>query len=628
MIAFASPDPREYLLSDFVEELAHNPPPGQRPPAIATTRNRHFAVKHLERYLGRPATVADLTDENLLGGMRSLQLLGRCAETANTLRKHLLRLGRLAAARGWLSYPPSVEQPADARQNHSRDCPWSVAELNRMLASARSMPDDVAGLPAKHWWPALLLTLLDTAETVSHALVLPPDAYDRRRGQLAIGLGVYLLHPYTVEALEKLAAVDPPPVRLFPWHLDRGRPPFHMLYRSYRWLLYRAGLSHVRANLFDRLRTTGIATPTVIDALDLSLEFTPRPGKLELPRARDIRRAERIAAGEIQSNRGLAMETKADQRRAEHAAAVAAKRPPDVYLIAAADPTRSLLRFFNEVYRPRRLVNGSPSTINHYRRTITQFSMMMACEATVDHLTEDLVSQFVSWIAARKSPATANTKRAEMLALAKLAWKKRLIDDQIRDVEKVRVPKRTPRAWTIEEFSTLLKIAAAETGRIGDMDAGTFWPLLLLIIYDTGLRVSAALALKSADLSPPYVLARAETQKQRADQLLALHPETLELLLSTNPQLRDRLLPSSLSLHRLHDHLRRLLKAAGLPSGRRDLFHKIRRTSATYLCRAAGKAAATEHLGHSDGSVTERYLDPALLERVQAADVLPRPTWR
>ena len=78
----------------------------------------------------------------------------------------------------------------------------------------------------------------------------------------------------------------------------------------------------------------------------------------------------------------------------------------------------------------------------------------------------------------------------------------------------------------------------------------------------------------------------------------------------------------------LERRYRKILKRAGLPSGARDLFHKIRRTNATYTADSAGEEAAQKQLGHSHIGLTRKsYIDPRLLKRDQNADALPRPTW-
>ena len=63
-------------------------------------------------------------------------------------------------------------------------------------------------------------------------------------------------------------------------------------------------------------------------------------------------------------------------------------------------------------------------------------------------------------------------------------------------------------------------------------------------------------------------------------------------------------------------HLKRVSTAAGLPARRRDLFHKIRKTSGTAVFVAAGGSlsAAQEHLGQSNPATTLAYVDPTQTE--------------
>ena len=71
--------------------------------------------------------------------------------------------------------------------------------------------------------------------------------------------------------------------------------------------------------------------------------------------------------------------------------------------------------------------------------------------------------------------------------------------------------------------------------------------------------------------------------------------------------------------------LRRLLNQAGLPSGTRDLWHKIRRTFATQVCGSGGIAVAQSMLGHSSVAVTKRYIDPSQMPDANQADYLTSP---
>lgn len=77
--------------------------------------------------------------------------------------------------------------------------------------------------------------------------------------------------------------------------------------------------------------------------------------------------------------------------------------------------------------------------------------------------------------------------------------------------------------------------------------------------------------------------------------------EALDLYVSTNPRIQSEGTVS------MYHPMRRLLCDAGLPSGRDRLFHCLRRYHATQVALAGGNAQRS--LDHSDGRITERYID-------------------
>lgn len=194
-------------------------------------------------------------------------------------------------------------QHGQGKQTPHSSEPWTTAEISRVVVAARTIPNPpdendhpnqqkaacrrlhagCGGMPARLWWPAFLLVQLDTGCTVSAAIGLRRSDLDHRRGRLA-GAFVYTLHSLTIEAIDALRRkIDRPADPLFPWTLDNARPPFCMLYRAYHTLLYRAGLPHVTANLFSRLRVTARAIPDMLDWLDFQIDFTPRRGSRNSP---------------------------------------------------------------------------------------------------------------------------------------------------------------------------------------------------------------------------------------------------------------------------------------------------------------------------------------------------------
>ena len=489
---------------------------------------------------------------------------------------------------------------------------WSIEELNRLLAAARQEPGDVRCIPAGRWWSALLLTLLDTGATVAEAIAIPLSSYDRRQGKLSIGLLTYELHPLTIESLNALPTT--PRDELLRWPKDRGatragrarnhRRSVCMLCRDYKTVLFRAGLPHVTANLFDRLRVTSRADRSILNRVNVRLPYIARADKPKFPRA--------------------------PRRRESRPKQPTAAKPTIARAPAGA---LTVLGFFQETYRPLRLPAGSPATVDKYEGVIRQLYLYRKAEVTIRELSDDLLERFLAkQIEEGIAPATVNGYRSHLLAVWQFAWKKQAADVPPRDVGRFAVPKRLPQAWSQDELQRLLDAAAATTGDVCGIPARIYFPALVSLVYDTGLRITAAISIpsRSLDAKTGWVRVDAETQKQKADQAFKLHPQTLSLLLATSPFDREFLFPCPNRQRRkyLAGMLTAILERAGLPRGGRDKFHKIRRTHATFLADAAGEAAAQKSLGHSTPSVTKAYLDPTKFRRQTVpVDLIDRPDW-
>ena len=177
-------------------------------------------------------------------------------------------------------------------------------------------------------------------------------------------------------------------------------------------------------------------------------------------------------------------------------------------------------------------------------------------------------------------------------------------------------------------MAKILDAASGSPGHIEGTPAGKFWSALILTLYDTGLRIGAAMGLDRDALNAEtgWLHVPAAVQKQNADQRFLLHADTLAAIGAMQATATGRKLFSwPYRRETLYRHLAAILARAGLSAGRRDLFHRIRRTTATAVADKLGRAAAQDYLGHSCLSVTLRYLDPSKINGIHAVDVLPRP---
>ncbi|MBX3448203.1 MAG: site-specific integrase [Planctomycetaceae bacterium] len=570
---------------------------------IKTSQQRCTALRHLARGLSVPVdelTADDLTSERLAVAFAVLLQQGMKAVTARCYRASLVGLGRDACRLGLIAEEP-VPSPI-ANDGRNQLVPWSRTELERLFAAARTLPGDVAGIPAARWWVALQMVLLDTGLSVSALLAVPKIDYDRRTGTLVVGLIGYRLHARSVEALDAIRFHELE--RLLPWPLDNGKPPFHMLLRRYKELLFRAGLPHVSANLFDRLRRTARQSPDILDRLNFD---APLPVARPAP-PQDVRRRTLMP---------------------RHSPGKTTVGGPEVYRIEIVGE-RTLKHLFETSYLPQRLPEADVGTIEQYRDVVEFLAGFLACDPTVDCLSDDLVERFLAY---RKqlgrANSTINRYRCYLLALWRHAWRKKLVSDLPRDVICYPTAKRLPEAWSTEEVARILTAAAAQPGAVCGIPAGRYWVALILTLYDTGLRIAALMAARTSDLNEDgWLSVPAEVQKQDADQAFRLHADTLAALQATDFRSRELLFPFHQPEWRatLIARYRRILKRAGLARGRRDLFHKLRRTCATAICDRHGWVAAQQHLGHSTLDMTKRYVDPRKLNRAHtAADSISRP---
>jgi integrase len=142
--------------------------------------------------------------------------------------------------------------------------------------------------------------------------------------------------------------------------------------------------------------------------------------------------------------------------------------------------------------------------------------------------------------------------------------------------------------------------------------------------YDTAERIDGVLSLRWIDMEwdTSSLIIKAEGRKgSRADRRYVVHPTTcatLGRIANAGPLVFtwDRS-PTS-----MWDHYRRILEAAGLPTGRETMFHALRKTHATELHRSGGDATAS--LDHADARTTRRYLGQRAKPATQV-DLLPRP---
>jgi integrase len=224
------------------------------------------------------------------------------------------------------------------------------------------------------------------------------------------------------------------------------------------------------------------------------------------------------------------------------------------------------------------------------------------------------------------SPATVNTKRSQLLALWRFAWRRRMLAELPRDVPRIREPWTPPVARQADELERLLEHCSTLRGDVAGIPKRDFWVSLFLSHYDTAQRPGALIQSRMADFDPTLgtILVRAGTTKNKHGKSYRLLPETVRILgrMSTP---REMLWPWPHCPRHLWTCCRRIMESAGLKCSRerKDLFYSIKRSSLSYTA-ARDLDLARQQAGHSSAAITlKHYIDPGIAESRSAADVLP-----
>lgn len=283
-----------------------------------------------------------------------------------------------------------------------------------------------------------------------------------------------------------------------------------------------------------------------------------------------------------------------------------------------------LIDLYEEHYAPARLIQANPHTKDRFRYEIRRLAELLGRTPTTADLNTNTISRLMSQgIEQGLSTETVAGTRKKFVALWRFAHQRRFVEEYP-DVPDIKVERDPPVAWTREEMEKLLSVCAKQKGYMCGVPANLWWHSLHIVALDTGTRLGAMLKCEWADVSlaKATILFRGRTQKNKRGQVHPLRPEAVqELALIQEPQ---RKLVWPLPYHRSNVtyHYKKLLSEAGLPYGRSDMFHKLRKTAATWFEQAGGNA--TELLGHASRKHTkDSYLDESQIERPHPASLLP-----
>ena len=291
-----------------------------------------------------------------------------------------------------------------------------------------------------------------------------------------------------------------------------------------------------------------------------------------------------------------------------------------------------LLELFEDKYLPAVRRIRSATTVDKYYMSIRQFADALGYTPTIDDLTDIALIKFERYLDSRGNAlATIRGKIANLKALWNWAAKKRIVEE-FPTLDPIRVPPQIPRAWTEDEVIRLLAAAKRFPGDspylerdYGGIPCGQYWYVFIRTALETGERPGALFEARweHLDVSRGILDLPGSIRKGGIPKQHPLRIEVLQLLEDFRHEY-DLIFPWFRKNHQSRrNHYKYLLQFAGLPHGRKDSFHKLRRTHLTWWAARGGNA--TERAGHSSPKVTkDSYLDPTQLPREEPEKFLPQ----
>lgn len=224
-----------------------------RQAAESTIRQYIITIGNVEKFLKRPATLDDLSDDLTQDLLAWFVSRGRTARGANKIRSNLHTLWSFACKNGWLSRWPDSKPLVEPKRIPTA---WSPEQLRALHEAVSCLPGTILGIPRNLWWTTLHAVIWDTAERIGAVMQLTWDTVDLDKRRVTFLAETrknkredlqHQLHPDTVALLKRLKATGY--ARVFPWN----RHPLH-LWAAYKRILRKAGLPHDRKHSFHCMR--------------------------------------------------------------------------------------------------------------------------------------------------------------------------------------------------------------------------------------------------------------------------------------------------------------------------------------------------------------------------------------
>jgi integrase len=270
----------------------------------------------------------------------------------------------------------------------------------------------------------------------------------------------------------------------------------------------------------------------------------------------------------------------------------------------------------------------TPGSAHQLRVSVHLLDRWLGHSVALADLSRPFLCDWLRWLLDRgTAEATCNRKSAAIMSVWRDAGKGGVAPPALPPPNLLE-PNRLPVVIDVAALHRLLDTAGRAPGDWGGVPAGCCWRALILLVWDTAVRIGSALAARMEDvdleLGTWFVPAK-HSKGHRGDRLYHLHPQTVEALRVVWRPGRALLFPLPWNRRKIWKLLAPLLVSAGIPADRQHKFHCLRRTSESYAAATRGAAWAAEAVGHGLGVALKSYISPVLCPGPRLIDAIPRP---
>lgn len=249
------------------------------------------------------------------------------------------------------------------------------------------------------------------------------------------------------------------------------------------------------------------------------------------------------------------------------------------------------------------------NTLEAYARDLNELARFAGDDAKPKDVDETSIPRLLAQgLKKGKSARSSSRQLSALRGFFKFLVKERAIEkDPTQQVDRPKLGRRLPRAYSFEEIDRLLSMPNTATAR------GLLHGAMMQLMYASGLRVSELcnLARGDLDLERGVVSVLGKGGKRRLVPVGEVALAHLERYLEIRPQTNDAVLfvsprGGAMTRQGFWKLLKRYARAAGIQGPLSP--HKLRHSFATHLLRGGADLRAVQAmLGHADLGTTEIY---------------------